>query len=1265
MARFILLIFTFLLSSTAAFAQMGEIQGKVTDSQTGEAVPFANVAITINGTLAGAQTDFDGFYSIKPVPAGSYEIIFSYIGFQEKRITDVLVRSDKITFLDAQLVEMSELLEAFEVIEYAIPLLQADETSTGSTVTKEDIANLPTREVGSIASQAAGVFQADEGGNLNVKGSRDEATDYYIDGIKVRGTSALPASAIEQLTVVTGGVPARYGDATGGIINITTRGPSNQFAGGLELITSQFLEPYGYNLANFSLSGPLFKVNRGEANERALLGFFISGEYLHENDDDPSSVGIWTASDSALAVIRETPLIRSNASSGFLKQADFVTKNQMTHNDLKPNVKKDEYSFAGKLDFQPIQNLNFTFGGTYNYRTGGTLRRTANYKDYMRRFEMFNAHHMPDVTTQVYRMYGRFTQRFANSNSENNADENAKPSVLQNAYYSVQFDYTKSKSGQQDPIFQDNFFDYGYVGKFETDREKVYAQTTLTREEDGAKVTGWAFQGFQDTNVTFTGSDINSDKSNHNLQYFDLAGDNQDLYYSNLSQISNNGGLLNGTLPTSLSSAYSLSYTPGKAHGTYNKSENDQYRITFNGSFDLKRAGGTDRNKHAIEFGFEYEQRIDRDWTMFPEGLWNVMNARTASFLNGKIGLDADNAVLVVDGEQIAFEDYDGTNTVFSTNDTITYNLIRVGDQDYFDKSLRDKLGVGLLDFIDVNAINPADLSLDMFSPDELFNNGEEYVSYYGYDYTGEKLTTSPGFKDYWTATNDDGMKTRPIDASRPIYMAGFIQDKFAFKDLIFNIGLRVDRFDANQKVPTDIFSPLYATLKAGDVSNLGEHPSTIGDDFVVYVDDEVNPSRITGYRDDNQWYDANGGAIADADVLLANGSIHPYLANPLSDNPVDDIKKDSEYNPDLAFEDYKPQISLNPRIAFSFEISDEAIFFAHYDILTQRPQDRLIATPFDFYYFQNQAVDGVFYNPNLKSERTIDYQIGFKQKLSQTSALTISGFYRELKDMVQITNINYAYPATYSTYGNIDFGTVKGFEFSYDLRRTQNIRLTANYTLQFADVSGSGDRSQANLIDFGVPNLRTIFPASYDARHMLNLNIDYRFDEGSKYEGPGKGGMGEKLLENFGVNFIVRARSGTPYSKQQNATPEGQFGVRARGSLDGTVNGSRLPWSFKVDMRVEKDIKLNFGKKEGKSDRYINVYFLAQNLLNGQNVVNVHSFTGSPEDDGYVTSGPGQETVAGQISVPAFLDQYSAKVNDPNNYSIPRRMRVGVQFNF
>ncbi len=189
--------------------------------------------------------------------------------------------------------------------------------------TSEQIQSMPTRDVNSIAGNAAGVFQADEGGALNVKGSRDNATDYYIDGVKVRGTSALPANAIEQLTVVTGGVPARYGDATGGIINITTRGPSSTLAGGVEVVTSEGLDPYGYRLGTFSLSGPLLKINKGQDGERPILGFFMSGEYLYEKDDDPSAIGTWRVTDEARQRIIDNPLSRSESVSGFPKSSRF------------------------------------------------------------------------------------------------------------------------------------------------------------------------------------------------------------------------------------------------------------------------------------------------------------------------------------------------------------------------------------------------------------------------------------------------------------------------------------------------------------------------------------------------------------------------------------------------------------------------------------------------------------------------------------------------------------------------------------------------------------------------------------------------------------------------------------------------------------------------------------------------------------------------------------------------------------------------------
>ena len=48
------------------------------------------------------------------------------------------------------------------------------------------------------------------------------------------------------------------------------------------------------------------------------------------------------------------------------------------------------------------------------------------------------------------------------------------------------------------------------------------------------------------------------------------------------------------------------------------------------------------------------------------------------------------------------------------------------------------------------------------------------------------------------------GYYTRPIQAFEPIYISGYVMDKFTFDDIIFNVGVRVDRFDANQQVLKD-----------------------------------------------------------------------------------------------------------------------------------------------------------------------------------------------------------------------------------------------------------------------------------------------------------------------------------------------------------------------------------------------------------------------------------------------------------------------------
>jgi hypothetical protein len=213
-------------------------------------------------------------------------------------------------------------------------------------------------------------------------------------------------------------------------------------------------------------------------------------------------------------------------------------------------------------------------------------------------------------------------------------------------------------------------------------------------------------------------------------------------------------------------------------------------------------------------------------------------------------------------------------------------------------------------------------------------------ATFYGYDHLGNKVKGTTSFEDFFDAKDDNGQYTRLHAPFAPQYIAGYVMDKFAFDDIIFNVGVRVDRYDANQKVLKDkyLWRPAYA---AGDQvpgsfvqQQLDNRPSNIGDDYVVYVDNIGSPTTVVGYRDGDDWYNADGELLNDPSVLRQASGIAPYLVDGLDlsgDLPGSKLRKN-------AFEDYKPVVNVMPRIAFSFPISDEAVFFAHYDILTQRP---------------------------------------------------------------------------------------------------------------------------------------------------------------------------------------------------------------------------------------------------------------------------------------------------------------------------------------
>ena len=265
-------LFFLVLAGTVAAQGAGKIKGVVTDENG--PVEFATVVIIQNGVIkGGATTDELGEYSIAPVSPGVYEVKASYAG-NNSVVTGVDVADNKTVAVDVSL-STGVTMKTVEIFE----TIQIDQTTQGGALSSEQIQQTGIRNVNTLAAMVPGVYQSDDGGSLSMRGGRSSGTTYFIDGVKVRGVTTLPQKAIGQLTVITGGTPAEYGDMIGGVISITTAAPSYQFTGGGEILTSQFLDPYGYNLLALNASGPIITKHIDSINyNKPILGFFIAAE---------------------------------------------------------------------------------------------------------------------------------------------------------------------------------------------------------------------------------------------------------------------------------------------------------------------------------------------------------------------------------------------------------------------------------------------------------------------------------------------------------------------------------------------------------------------------------------------------------------------------------------------------------------------------------------------------------------------------------------------------------------------------------------------------------------------------------------------------------------------------------------------------------------------------------------------------------------------------------------------------------------------------
>lgn len=501
-------------------------------------------------------------------------------------------------------------------------------------------------------------------------------------------------------------------------------------------------------------------------------------------------------------------------------------------------------------------------------------------------------------------------------------------------------------------------------------------------------------------------------------------------------------------------------------------------------------------------------------------------------------------------------------------------------------------------------------------------------TGYVGYSFNGLTETSGEDLSSFSNATDGNGARIAPI---QPIYYAGYISDKIEYRDIVLQIGVRADVYDSNQRVLRDPYA-LMPVVRAGDA---GLATDLIKSDYAVYY----NGNNVAGFRDrEGRFYNTQGQVVT-PNAVISNSAVRPRLADGATLGVLDE----------RAFEDYKPEAVFQPRIGVTFPVTDRALFFAHYDVLAQRPTTNQFATLAD--YQARLAGSGGIGNPNLQPQKTTEYELGFRQRVGERAALQISGFYRQIDNLIQLRALKNVFPGNYSTYQNVDFGTVKGVEFEFDLRRTNNIELNANYTLSFAEGTGSDANTTGNIFWLReaspfVPNF--ISPLDFDRRHTVNLALDYRLGNN---EGPTIAGT--KLLENFGVNLVAQFKSGQPYSKLQepyNFTAP----VRLTG-LQGEINGQTLPSSTLLNLKVDRRFQIG-------TRRSLTAYLEVENLLDADNVTGVWGATGLPDDDGYLA------TEAGRQEYPINSlqrDLYRYRLNATGNFGIPRQTRLGLRLNF
>ena len=287
---------------------------------------------------------------------------------------------------------------------------------------------------------------------------------------------------------------------------------------------------------------------------------------------------------------------------------------------------------------------------------------------------------------------------------------------------------------------------------------------------------------------------------------------------------------------------------------------------------------------------------------------------------------------------------------------------------------------------------------------------------------------------DYRPYVPDDSSPFHTNYEAKPFELASYIQDKIEFEELIINLGVRLDYFDANGRILADPADPqIFDPFKMEHIySNYDESISE--DDLVEYTVEER----------EKFWY-----------------------------------------------KDTAPTYQISPRFGLSFPISDRGVIHFSYGHFFQNPEFQyLFANP--NFWIEGAGSENLVGNANLAPERTVMYELGVQQQVARNIYLHLTGFYRDIRDWVGTGSAIDTYSGvTYYKYENKDHAAAKGVTLS-GKARTGNLSINLDYTFMTAQGTSSDPKDAYNDTRNDKAPRLTLINLDWDQRHSLSTILNY-----------------------------------------------------------------------------------------------------------------------------------------------------------------------------